>query len=202
MNTEQHPPERNFISRLFFGLFFDEWSSKGEKKSLKQNYIIDAFLFTFGVIFLIWFSLNNTFSLTHEALETSWNELEPYLVQDIKIFQRVFPEDVSATTLTEFQQLKTVNEKTQFYTSLFETYAPKIETIIANSTTPTYAKTFLINTYQRGVYSNEFNAQVQFFNYKLTDFPYSTVGKFKGYLPFEELHLKTSIPIEIAEYKS
>jgi len=202
MNTTQTPPERNIFSRLFFGLFFDEWSSKGEKKSLKQNYIIDAFLFIFAVIFLIWFSLNNTFALTHESLETSWNELEPYLVQDMKIFQRVFPDEVSVETLIQFQTLKTINEKSEFYGSLYKTYSPRIERLINEATTPIYAKTFLINHYQRSVYSNKFNAQVRFFNYKLTDFPYSTVGQLKHYTHFEELQIDSDIPIEITEYQS
>jgi hypothetical protein len=202
MDIKKHPTKRNKVSRLFFGLFFDEWSEKSGPKSYFLNHIIDAALFTVAVVCLIWFSLNNTFSLTHETLTKSWNELEPYLYQDLKLFHKLFPEDVPETISIEFNGLSTVNEKIEFYETYSDVFVPQIEKVISESKVPTPAKMYNLNHYQRSVYSNEFNEHVKFFNYKLTDFPYSTIGRFKHYLPVKEIEINSTISVEIAVYRS
>jgi hypothetical protein len=201
MDNEIHSPKRNKLYRLFFGLFFDEWSEESGQKSFFLNHVIDGILFIIAVIFLIWFSLNNTFSLTHETLTKSWVELEPYLYQDLKLFHKLFPEDVPSTVSIEFNSLNSINKKIEFYDSFSKQYEPEINLIISQSDTPTIAKIYSLNQYQRSVYSNDFNQHVQFFNYKLTDFPYSVIGKLKHYKAMKEIDLNSDIPVEIAIYR-
>jgi len=199
MKKNEH---RGLFSRLFFGLFFDEWKKSSGEKTLVQNYLIDSILFIIAVILMIWFSLNNTFALTYETVESSWKSIDPYLKQDLKLFHKTFPNDFSNSPLIEYNTLKTVNEKVKFYNRLYTMYEPKLSEIIQNSTQPTIAKAFELNQYQRSVYSNEYNEHVRFFNYKLTDFPYSRVGQMKGFTSFQELQIQSEIETLFTDYQS